>query len=757
MTASVVTSPIVPLPREVDVDITISRPSSEVATDLSLAVFCTPNVETLPPNNGRFAIASTPEGLYQACGWGPSDTGYWAVNAWASQTPRPQRFAVGRVFTERVNAGLMAPLINDFSSLSAISNGSFTVTISDVNGVPRIINVTPINFSNVQSIQGVANAINVALAGDAREAKANLKSAALTDFTDIEPIVNGSFTVTIANGSVQMPVEVKDIYFAGISTIGGAVTAINTALTGDGVDDPAVLHGGVITDFEAIAAVTDGSLSFVLDNGGGVVTPVDIGGLDFTGADDISAVLSILMTAFDDAGHLGDVILSAEANAIVITAADVYPTMTYPTAGSTGTDVSGLLMLTEAAGATKTDQVITPPSSTYLTASAFGNSIVITADDEYDTISFASSGVDGTDVSGLLKLTEADGAVVEARGPVPPSSTFLTAEVAYGGHLVLTTTTGYTVISYARPYDIGTDVSELLGLTQVGGGQKWDEYEPQGLVEEIRLIREAMAAAGSSPFVISIDRQYRDMPEQKAVADYCEANLWKLAGTFCTNSTTAYNSADTTNICYYISNNSYRSCSAVYSSVIQQYPEIAYVMSLLSTNYDYESKTAKFKGEGITPENITETQYQVLNSRNCNVYTRTGNNSDFFREGKQGATTWWSDSYYGWCNLREDVQVAVFNGLRRRTKTPLTREGQTYVVNDVGQVFQKYEDNNFLADREDIDVTLNVPEIVYKAYEIIPSPIWNSNRETRELAAINVIAFEAGAVHKAIIGIDAYN
>lgn len=507
MSSSPVSIPIVPLPRDIDVNITITRPQSEVATDMSLLVFLTPNAANLPPDNGRVVIGSSADALLSALGWFPADTGYHAVKAWAQQSPRPQRMAVGRVFEEPVPAQLMAGEITDYAPLSAIADGSFTVTVTDTDGAPAVLNV-----------EGV-------------------------DFTDV-------------------------------TGLAATVNAVNAAITASGFDS-------------AIAA-----------------------GVDYDGR------------------------------------------------------------------------------------------LVVSALDPNVSITFAEAGTVGTDVSGLLKLT------------------------------------------------------------QEAGARKWDAYTPAGIVEELKNVQTALAAMDAPAFVITLDQQYRDTQAQRDVADYVEMNVFKMAASFATNSPTAYDSADAMNINKYIHTQQYRASGVVYSSYPQQYPDVAYPQALLATDYAgiNTTKTAKFKqAVGISPESITETQLQVLTAYNTNVYTRVGNTLEFFREGTQGEDTWWTDSYYGWSNLREELQVSVMNGLVRRDKTPLSVEGQSAVVNDIGEVMERYVANGFLADRDEPDPTLNVPYITRKAYSIEPSPIYYSDRATRTLSQITIPAYEAGAIHKASINIQANN
>lgn len=506
----IVTAPVTPLPRDIDVSITINRPQTEIATDMSLLVFCTPNINTLPPNNGRYIIASSADVINTAAGWGPSDTGYWAVKAFFDQSPRPQRMAVGRVFTEPVPAQLMAA---------------------------AILNLAPIK------------------------------------------------------------------------------------------------------------AVTDGSFSLDLTDPTGTVSTVNIEGMDFASAMNLQSVVAII-----------------------------------------------------------------------------------------------NSAISGATASNILQAT-----------------------VGYGNRIVITAFSENSAISYAMPGASGTDVSALLNLTQDQGAQNWNAYTPTGLVSEAKLIRKALGTAGSPGFAYAIDKQYRDTPEQKEFADWVESNVFKMAATLCSNSPTAYDAADDTNICFYLKNMGYRASDAVFSSTAQQYPEIAYITDTLSTNYALKDSTgtAKFKNAvGISPENIDETQLGVLESRNCNVFVRVGNNARTWREGTQGADTWWTDSYYGVSNLREELQVAVFNVLLRRRKVPYTIPGMGMIIGAMEKIFNRYVENGFLADRPDYDATLETPYVTRKAYTILPTPMYlatDSERASRTAPPIGTTCYEAGAIHKVNLFIDLVN
>ncbi len=390
---------------------------------------------------------------------------------------------------------------------------------------------------------------------------------------------------------------------------------------------------------------------------------------------------------------------------------------------------------------------------TMISAITDGSFSITVTDSDGSPTALEVTGVDLTGVQNVAGIVSAINSALTTA-----SITQISSIEDYGGRIVISASSPMTTISYASTPLSGTDISVMLNLTQDSGAQKWDAYTPQGIISEFQLVQQALSSIGASAFCVALDRQYRDTTDQKLIADYVEANPFQLAATLETNSPLAYDASDTTNIGSYVHDKNYRSSSVTYSSHPQEYSEIAYIQSMLSTDYvGGKTKDAMFKSaSGITPESITETQLQVLQSRNINIYTRVGT-IDAYRYGTQGADTWFSDSYYGWSNLREYLSVSVSNGFHRRPKTPLTRQGQTEVVGDIGVVMNMFVLNEFLADRAEQDPTLSAPYVTKKAYSINPSPIYNSDRVSRTLAPIAIIAYEAGSIHKAIIGITAYN
>ena len=150
--------PKTPLPRDLDVQVTISRPITEIATDMTLMCFLTPDAP-YPPNNGRVRYYSSFDAFQSDF---PMDTPtYWAGKAFFDRQVRPLTMAVGRIFENPVPAGLLSGPFSVGPLLRGVTSGAFDI---EVNG--SLVSVTGLNFSGVQTLEGVAAVLHAAVASD---------------------------------------------------------------------------------------------------------------------------------------------------------------------------------------------------------------------------------------------------------------------------------------------------------------------------------------------------------------------------------------------------------------------------------------------------------------------------------------------------------------------------------------------------------------------------------------------------------------
>lgn len=337
------------------------------------------------------------------------------------------------------------------------------------------------------------------------------------------------------------------------------------------------------------------------------------------------------------------------------------------------------------------------------------------------------------------------------------------AEVKYGTLFISTLTTGDgNTLSYAEAPTAGTDVSELLGLTKNKGASLWQGYSPKDLVSEADMVGVASRCNSRPIYGWTIDRKWRDTDDQKSFADWAEAKVPAYFSA-CTNSVSAYNSADTTNIGYYAQNKGYRRTSTIYHDNQQVYPDVSYIAFALATNYSLPDSaiTMKFKQlEGIEPSVISQTQLAVLESRNINCYVAIGNTSRTVREGVQGADTWFTDTLVNLDNFREELQVEVYNVFLRNKKVPYTTAGQDKLVSAAKKICNKYTRNGVFAPRDIESDTVESGFVTLPATNIVPVPVafaTTSERAARIAPPIKIDAYEAGAFHRVSINVDVYN
>lgn len=143
------------LPRSLDVQVTVSRPSAEVTTDLSVAVFVQAG-GTFDFGAGRLAFYST----FDAVDDDPRVTveGKKAARDFFAQPRRARRMAIGQVFSTAQKGYLLTGAIGTLGAFQAVTTGSFAVSIDGINR-----NISGLNFSTDTTLAQIATRIQTAL------------------------------------------------------------------------------------------------------------------------------------------------------------------------------------------------------------------------------------------------------------------------------------------------------------------------------------------------------------------------------------------------------------------------------------------------------------------------------------------------------------------------------------------------------------------------------------------------------------------
>lgn len=143
------------LPRELDVSVSISRPLTELATDMTMICFCTPDVDFLPDNN-RVQFFSSLNAVEEACG--VTSQAYASARAFFARTERPTTMAIGRIFSEPTSARLESGALTNINYLMGVTDGSLKIS---VNG--QEYDIKDIDFSSCTTVQEILVVVNTVI------------------------------------------------------------------------------------------------------------------------------------------------------------------------------------------------------------------------------------------------------------------------------------------------------------------------------------------------------------------------------------------------------------------------------------------------------------------------------------------------------------------------------------------------------------------------------------------------------------------
>lgn len=737
----VVTCAKTSLPRSLDVPISLSRSVAETATDMTMLCFVTPGVD-FPTDNNRVQFFSTFDAVQAAV---PENSeALFAAQAFFNRSDRPQTMCIGAVFVDPTHGTLTGGNV-DLTSLANVSNGGFNIVIGDTEKA-----ISGLTFDSTPTMNEVVTALNAALAS----------SATVTAEGD-----SLSVTTTATGDGADIGFATSPANFTNINTLISATTATGATLTQGGtvtVNTPAQLNSGILDSaaLTALENISHGSFDITI-NGDAVQVRDFVTGADVT-LEALGTTLGEKLTG------KATVVADTNNNMLVIrtVAEGTGTTIDYAVTASpaAGTDISALLKLTMSTATTKvngrTDEnealaklttgTFTPSALAEIKDGAFAITVNNVQQSVYD-LDFTGFGPDITVMNIVSVLSSAFGSKLSISVTDPGVIVFSTPASGEGNTL-----------SYGLPAPSVVDLSAILGLSQETYASKANGYTPGGLVSEAALIQTAARCAGRSIFAWTLDRKYRDTPDQKAFADWAEAQDQAYFSA-CTNSSLAYNTADSTNIGFYANNKGYIKTSVFYHNNPQVYPDVSYAALALSVNYALENSTLTMKFKqltGIETVPLTETQLSALASRRINTYVSMGNSSSVVREGVQSADSWFTDSHVNLSNYKEELQVEVFNVFMRNKKVPYTAAGQDLLVSAATKINSRYTRNGTFADREEETTDNETGYTTLPATTIIPAPVYSattSERANRIAPPISIVAYEAGAFHSVAIDVTVYN
>lgn len=304
-------------------------------------------------------------------------------------------------------------------------------------------------------------------------------------------------------------------------------------------------------------------------------------------------------------------------------------------------------------------------------------------------------------------------------------STYGTCTVYHDNIIIKSATTGAeATISYANAPDSGTDVSGLLGLTEAAGASYADGYTAGSIAEEMQAIADAGTRAGMFFYGWAIDSEYRDTEDQVEATNWINARSFRAVGGMATNNANAYNPASTANNGYKATEQGLSAINYTYDDNAQVYPEISYLANFLAVDYNAEDQAiaGKYKdADGIAAVNFPdiETNVQTLNARRINTITGViGQTIKFFREGVQSSSAWSTDGWVNVCNFISELEIEILNVFLRNKKVAYTQNGQNLLIAAASKICNKYKRNGSFADGMEEDSTSETGYKVIPAFDI---------------------------------------
>lgn len=501
----------------------------------------------------------------------------------------------------------------------------------------------------------------------------------------------------------------------------------------------AILQGELLsTSAKALinfTAVTSGGFHVTID---GVVKSLT--GLDFSAVLNLNGVATAITTALSGAGTC-----TWDGSKFNITSA---------TSGI-GVNASGTMTFT---GQPANNDTVTVNGTvvTFVTGTPSGSQVKIgstAADTATNLNTFLSASTD----TGIAAATYAVASLVVTatfKTVGTAGNSFTLAESAANFTVSGATLTGGTEassVSYATAPVSGTDVSTLLGLTSTLALPLVPGYAAEEPVD----CAIALAAKDSNWYGLMFSAStFPTKVQSLLVSTFIEAqsSITRIYGVTITDSGVL--SAEVTDdLASQQKDAGYRRSFCQYSENL--YAVASYFGRAFSVDFAANNSTITlmYKQEpSVVPEDLTETQANVLQDKRCNVFASYTNDTAIVQYGVMSGSAFF-DEIHGLDWLQNAVQTACYNLLYQSpTKIPQTDAGANQFVNAIGGVCAEAVANGLAAPG-----IWNAPgfgqlsqgQYLKLGYYIFAQPIAlqsQSDRETRAAPPITVAIKLAGAI-----------
>lgn len=313
-------------------------------------------------------------------------------------------------------------------------------------------------------------------------------------------------------------------------------------------------------------------------------------------------------------------------------------------------------------------------------------------------------------------------------------------------------------VSFASTASAGSDLAELLGLSEQAGAMVIAGKDQENLTDALAALS---SASGEWYGMVIADDTLSDDEVLKAAA-FIEADAMSRCFGHTVQSTRALAADVKDDIASTLKASNFSRTFVQYSSA-SPYAAASLFGRAFSVNFNGNNTTItlKFKQEpGIRAETLTRNQADALRAKNCNVFVNYNNDTAIIQEGVMCNGDFF-DERHGLDWLQNYVQTNLFNLLyTSTTKIPQTDAGVTRLVSNVEQSLNQAVANGLIApgvwNGGEIGELASGDTLTSGYYVYAPAIAAQaqSDREARKAPVIQVACKLAGAVHYADVEIN---
>ena len=317
------------------------------------------------------------------------------------------------------------------------------------------------------------------------------------------------------------------------------------------------------------------------------------------------------------------------------------------------------------------------------------------------------------------------------------------------------TTGALSSVSFGSPVDpaVGTDVSSFFKVAETDGASIAGGVVAETIAESLSIINEI----DPDWYGLSFTKEVRDnvlvngSASTTDAANFVESRVKVFGNT--SNDVDVLNSGSSADICSVLKAADYKRTMTSYSSFSNEYPSVSILGRAFTIDFAQpdSTMTLKFKQQpGITVENLSQNQKNVLDGKNGNAKISVGGNPMFAESFMANGVFF--DEVHGVDWLTDAAQNAVFGRLYvDPTKVANNDIGYAQLEDALIGVFDEANRNGLIGTGTTID-----GEFLPNGYKTIVTPealIPESDKASRQYNGLSGVAIGSGAIHGAQINI----